>query len=198
MADLIGVAGTRAEPQRQVPAEVGADGAHEEPGRGQHPAVAGPPAGPGGQRTEEQGRRPGLADGVHQADPLLVLVQRRPVGQAGGRRGHGAREARRDQHRGRAVGAAEQVKEHRRGPAAERQPDQRGMRRLAERHAVQRVGPRAGRQRADHGFGQAADDGVEGARALDALGQHGRPGQKGALAGLARAPGRVKLGLPHV
>ena len=65
-----------------------------EPGRGQRPAVAGPPAGPGGQRAEEQGGRAGLADGVHQADPLLVLVQRRPVGQAGGRRGRGARDAR--------------------------------------------------------------------------------------------------------
>ena len=72
------------------------------------------------------------------------------------------------------------------------------MRRLAERHAVQRVGPRAGRQCADHGFGQATDDGVEGVRALDALGQRGRPGQQGALAGLARAPGRMEGGLPHV
>jgi len=192
VADLIGVAGARAESQRQVPAEVGADRAHGQAGRGQRPAVAGPPAGPGGQRAEEQGRRPALADGVHQADPLLVLVQRRPVGQAGGRRGHGARDARRDQHGGRALGAAEQVEEHRRGPAAEWQPDQRGVRRLAERHAVQRVGPRAGRQRPDHGVGQAVDDGVEGVRALDALGQRGRPGQQGALAGLARAPGRVE------
>jgi hypothetical protein len=90
-----------------------------------------------------------------------------------------------------------QVEEHRRGPAAERQPDQRGVRRLAERHAVQRVGPRAGRQRPDHGVGQAVDDGVEGVRALDALGQRGRPGQQGALAGLARAPGRVEEELPH-
>ena len=192
MADLVGVAGARAQPQGQVPAEIGADGAREEPGSGQRPAIAGPPGGPGRQRAEEQGRRPRLADGVHQADPLLVLVQRRPVGQAGGRRGHGARDPRRDQHRGCALGAAEQVEEHRRGPAAERQPDQRGVRRLAERHAVQRVGPRAGRQRPDHGVGQAVDDGVEGVRALDALGQRGRPGQQGALAGLARAPGRVE------
>ena len=43
MADLIGMAGTRAQPERQVPAEVGADGGHREPGRGQRPAVAGPP-----------------------------------------------------------------------------------------------------------------------------------------------------------
>jgi len=71
------------------------------------------------------------------------------------------------------------------------------MRRLAERHAVQGVGPRAGRQRAHHGVGQAADDGVEGVRALDALGQRGRPGQQGALAGLARAPGGMEKGLPH-
>ena len=198
MTDLLGVAGARAETQGQVPAEIGADGAREEPGRGQRPAVAGPPAGPGGQRAEEQGRGPRLADGVHQADPLLDLVQRRPVGQAGGRRGHGTRDARRDQNGRRALGAAEQVEEHRRGPAAERQPDQRGMRRLAERHAVQRVRPRAGRQRADHGIGQAVDDGVEGVGALDALGQRGRPGQQGALAVLARAPGGVDEGLPHI
>jgi len=109
VADLVGVAGARTQPQRQVPAEVGAHGGHEEPGPGQHPAGPGPAAGPGGQRAEEEGGRPGLADGVHQADPLLVLVQRRPVGQPGGRRGRGACHARRDQHGGRAVGAAEQV-----------------------------------------------------------------------------------------
>ena len=96
MTDLLGVAGARAQPQSQVPAQVGADGAREEPGPGQRPAVTGPPAGPGGQRAEEQGRGPRLADGVHQADPLLVLVQRRPVGQAGGRRGHGCPDPHRD------------------------------------------------------------------------------------------------------
>jgi len=195
---LLGVTGARAQPQGQVPAEIGADGAREEPGPGQRPAVAGPPAGPGRQRAEEQGCRARLADGVHQADPLLVLVQRRPVGQTGGRRGNRARDARRDQHRGRALGAAEQVQQHRRGPAAERQPDQRGMRRLAERHAVQRVRPRAGRQRADHGIGQAVDDGIQGVGALDALGQRGRTGQQGALAVLADAPGGMEKGLPHV
>ena len=72
------------------------------------------------------------------------------------------------------------------------------MRRLAERHAVQRVRPRAGRQRADHGIGQAVDDGIQGVGALEALGQRGRPGQQGALAVLARAPGRMEKGLPHV
>ena len=141
MADLLGVAGARAEPQGQVPAEVGADGGHGEPGRGQRPAVTGPAAGPGGQRAEEQGGRASLAGGVHQADPLLVPVQGRPVGQAGGRRGRGARYSGRDQHRGRALGAAEQVEEHRGGPAAERQPDQCRVGGLAERDAVQGIGP---------------------------------------------------------
>jgi hypothetical protein len=42
---------------------------------------------------------------------------------------------------------------------------------LAERDAVQGVGARSGRKRADHGVGQAGDDGVEGVSALDALGQ---------------------------
>jgi len=198
VTDLLGVAGSRAEPQRQVPAEVGAHGGHGEPGRRQRPAVAGPAAGPRGQRAEEQGSRPGLAGGVHQADPLLVLVQRRPVGQAGGRRGRGGREAGRDQHRGRAFGAAEHVEQDRGGPAAERQPDHRGMRGLAERDAVQGIGARAGRQRAHHGLGKAVDDRVEGVRALDALGQGRRPGQHGRLAGLARAPRGGKEGLPHV
>jgi hypothetical protein len=72
------------------------------------------------------------------------------------------------------------------------------MRRLAERHAVQRVRSRAGRQRADDGIGQAVDDGIQGVGAFDALGQRGRPGKQGALAVLARAPGRVDEGLPHV
>ncbi len=198
MADLFGVAGAGAEPQRQVPAEVGADAGQGEPGRGQRPSVAGPAAGPGGQRAEEQGGRPALADGVHQADPLLVLVQRRPVGQAGGRRGHGRPDPGSDQDGRRALGAAEQVEQDRGGPAAERQPDQGGVRGLAERHAVQGVGTRAGRQRAHHGVGQAVDDRVEGVGALDALGHGGRPGQQGAAAGLARAPGGVEEGLPHV
>jgi len=198
VADLFGVAGARAEPQRQVPAEVSADAGQGEPGHGQRPAVAGPPPGPGGQRGEEQGGRPGLADSVHQADPLLVLVQCRPVGQAGGRRGRGARDAGRDQHRGCALGAAEQVEQDRGGPAAERQPDQRGVRGLAERHAVQGVGARPGRQCAHHGVGQAVDDRVQGVSTLDALGQGGRPGQQGAAAGLAPAPGGVEEGLPHV
>jgi hypothetical protein len=143
VADLLGVAGAGAEPQRQVPAEIGAQGDQREPGRGQRPAVAGPAAGPGGQRPEEQGGRAALADGVHQADPLLVPVQRRPVGQAGGRSRRGSRHPGRDQHRGRALGAAEQVEQHGGGPAAERQPDQRGMSGLAERDAVQGVGPRS-------------------------------------------------------
>ena len=72
------------------------------------------------------------------------------------------------------------------------------MRRLAERHAVQRVRPRAGRQRADHGIGQAVDDGIQGVGALEALGQRGRPGQQGALAVLAGAPGAMEKRLPHV
>jgi len=171
VADLLGVAGARAEPERQVPAEVGADGGHGEPGRGQRPAVAGPAAGPGGQRAEEQRGRAGLAGGVHQPDPLLVPVQRRPVGQAGGRCRRGARDPGRDEHPRRALGAAEQVEQDRRSPAAKRQPDQCGMRGLAERDAVQRVGARAGRQGADDGVGKAVDDRVEGVRTLDALGE---------------------------
>jgi hypothetical protein len=70
------------------------------------------------------------------------------------------------------------------------------MRGLAERHAVQGVGTRAGRQRAYHGVGQAMDDRVEGVGALDALGHGRRPGQQ-RLAPLARTPGGEK-GLPHV
>ena len=72
------------------------------------------------------------------------------------------------------------------------------MRRLAERHAVQGVGAWPGRQRAHHGVGQAVHDRVQGVSALDALGQGRRPGQQGAAAGLARAPGGVEEGLPHV
>jgi len=198
VADLLGVAGARAEPERQVPAEVGADGGHGEPGRGQRPAVAGPAARPRGQRADEQRGRAGLADGVHQADPLLVPVQRRPVGQPGGRRGRDAGDPGRDEHPGRALGAAEQVEQDRRSPAAKWQPDQGGVDGLAERDAVQGVRARAGRQRAHHGVGQSVDHGVEGVRTLDALGEDRRPGQQGGLAGLTRAPGRGEEGLPHM
>jgi len=171
VADLLGVAGAGAEPQRQVAAQVGAAGRQRQPGRRQGPAVAGPAARPGRQRADEQGGRADLADGVHQADPLLVPVQRRPVGQAGGRRGRGSRDPGRDQHRGRALGAAEQVEDHGGGPAAKRQPHQRGVGGLAERDAVQGVGACPGRERADHGVGQPGDDRVEGVSALDALGE---------------------------
>jgi hypothetical protein len=198
VADLLGVTGARAEPERQVPAEVRAEGGHGEPGRGQRPAVAGPAAGPRGQRAEEQRGRAGLADGVHQADPLLVPVQRRPVSQTGGRRGRGAGDPGRDEDPGRTLGAAEQVEQDRGSPAAKRQPDQRRVGRLAERDPVPGVCARAGRQRAHDGIGEAVDDGVEGMRTLDALGQGRRPGQQGGLAGLTRAPGRGEKGLPHV
>ncbi len=198
VADLIGVAGARAEPERQVPAEVGADGGHGEPGRGQRPAVASPAAGPSGQRAEEQRGRAGLADGVHQADPLLVPVQRRPVGQPGGRRGRGAGDPGRDEDPRRALGTAEQVEQDGGSPAAERQPDQRGVGGLAERDAVQGVRARAARQRPHHGVGKTGDHGVDGVRTLDALGEGRRPGQQGGLAALTRAPGRGEKGLPHV
>jgi len=72
------------------------------------------------------------------------------------------------------------------------------MSRLAERDAVQGVGARAGRQRPDDGVGKALDDGVEGVRTLDALGEGRRPGQQAGLAGPARAPARGEEGLPHV
>jgi len=98
VADLIGVAAARAEPQGQVPAQVGAEGGHGQTGRGQRPAVAVPAACPGRQRTKEQRGRAGLAHRVHQADPLLIGVQRRPVGQPGGGGGRGARDPGRDEH----------------------------------------------------------------------------------------------------
>ena len=83
---------------------------------------------------------------MHQPDPLLVTVQRRPVGEPGGGGGHGGDDPGRDEGRRGALGApaAAQVEQHRRGPAAERDPDQGRMSGLPERHAVQRVGPPAG------------------------------------------------------
>jgi len=130
---------------------------------------------------------------VHQADPLLVAVQRRPVSQPGRHRGQGAHDAGRDEHPRRAFGAAEQVEQDRRGPAAERQPDERGVGRLSERHPVQGVGTRAGGQRLHHGVGQGADHGIEGVRALEAFGEGGRPGAQADPAGLA-GPARRMVG----
>jgi hypothetical protein len=49
VADLLGVTGARAQPQGQVAAQVGSGGGQYQPAGGQHPAVPGPPAGPGGQ-----------------------------------------------------------------------------------------------------------------------------------------------------
>jgi hypothetical protein len=184
-----------------VAAQVGPDGGHREAGGRQQPAVAGLAAGPGRQRAEKQRRRAGLAEGVHQADPLLVPVQRRPVGQPGGRRGRGARDPGRDEQSRRALGAGERLEQDRRGPAAQRQPYQRGMGRLAERDAMQGVGPRARGQGAHHAVGQLVDHRIKDVSPLDALGQGGWPGQQRNLAGmtvLTGPPGEAEEGLPHL
>jgi hypothetical protein len=129
---------------------------------------------------------------VGQPDPLLVLVQRGPVGQPGSRGRHGPEHARAQQHRRGAAAHPEQVEQHRRGPAAERQPDQRRVRRLPERHAVQDVGPWPGRQRPDDLLGQERDRPVEHAGALDALGQGDGTGKRGPA-----APPDPDGGVPH-
>lgn len=56
------------------------------------------------------------------------------------------------------------------------------MRRLAERHTVQRVGAGARGQRADHGVRQRPYGAVKGWRALDALGDVHGAGQREAPA----------------
>ncbi len=76
MADRFRATRPGAEPERQVPAQVGPGTSHGEPGEGQQPARSAQPAGPRRQRAEEQHGRAGLARGVRQADPLLVPVQR--------------------------------------------------------------------------------------------------------------------------
>jgi hypothetical protein len=72
------------------------------------------------------------------------------------------------------------------------------MGRLAERDAVQGIGARAGRQGAHDGVGETVYHGVEGVRALDALGEGRRPGKQRGLARPARVPARGEEGLPHV
>ncbi len=69
---------------------------------------------------------------------------------------------------------------------------------LAPRDAVQGIGARAGRQGAHDGIGKTVDHGVEGVRALDALGEGRRAGQQRGPGRLAHAPGRGEEGLPHV
>ena len=91
---------------------------------------------------------------------------------------NGAGDARGDQ-RARGLGrAGEQIEQGRRGPAPDREPDQRRMGRLAQRHAVQRVGGAAAAQGlADHpaeGGGRV----VEGGGVLDPLGQFDRVGER--------------------
>ena len=72
------------------------------------------------------------------------------------------------------------------------------MGRLAERDAVQGIGAGARGQHAHDGVGQPADHAVEPVRALDALGEGSRPGEKGGLARLTGPPGRAEKGLPHL
>ena len=189
MSDRLGVARARAEPQRQVTSQVRPGRGHQQPQAGQQPAVPGPPAGPGRQRAKKERGRAALAGGVHQADPLLAGVQRGPVGQPGGRRRDGAGQAGADEYPGGAAGAGDQVEQHGRGPAPERQPYQCGVRRLAERDTVQRVGPGAGRQRADHAVGQPADDRIQHMGLLDPLSQ-GRGPPEGARLAVRARPAR--------
>ena len=70
------------------------------------------------------------------------------------------------------------------------------MRRLAERDTVQRVGPRAGGQGADHPVGQLADDRIEHVGLFDALGQGRWPPDQAWLAVRARPAGGGE-GWPH-
>ena len=129
--DRLGVARSGPQPHRQVTAEIAADGGGGEPARRQRGAAAAPPGRPGEQRAREQQGRAGLGDRVHQPDPLLMGVQRRPVGEAAGGGRQRRRHARRDQRGRRPLGLAsasapaEPVEQHGRGPAADRQPDQR-------------------------------------------------------------------------
>jgi hypothetical protein len=71
---------------------------------------------------------------------------------------------------------------------------------LAERHAMQRVSARPGRQRADDGIGQHPDWPVEHVSAFDAFGDGGRPRREAGLArpaDLAMPSTRRNGGLPH-
>jgi hypothetical protein len=72
------------------------------------------------------------------------------------------------------------------------------MGRLAERDAVQGVGPRARGQCAHHDVGQPVDRGIKDVSPLDALGQGGWPGQQRGLAGFTGPPGGAEEGLPHL
>ena len=64
------------------------------------------------------------------------------------------------------------------------------MSRLAERHAVQRIGTRARGQRAHDGVGQPLDDAIERVRALDALGDERPAGRAGRAYGFCVTAGR--------
>lgn len=66
---------------------------------------------------------------------------------------------------------------------------------LSERYAVQHVGSPARWQGAHHEPGQVLDRAVEDLRALDALGDHGRPGRARRVPG--RATGLLTEELPH-
>src|SRR5215472_5102777 len=94
------VAGPSAEWESQVPAEVGACRQGGEPAERKRPAFGVPADRPCQQRASEQRRRAGIGGRVHDADPLLLPVQRRPVRQSGGRGWHRPGEPEGDQHLG--------------------------------------------------------------------------------------------------
>ena len=153
VGDRLGVAGARAHREGQVPAEEPARGGRGQPAQGKRPAAGGPAGHPGQQRPGEQdrGARPGR--GVHQAYPLLLAVQLGPVHPARRRGRHRGGQAQRDQRAAGPGRAGNQIEHGRRGPEAERQAGQRGVRGLAERDPVQRVRACPWRQHpADHAF----------------------------------------------
>jgi hypothetical protein len=176
--DRLGMAYPGAKPQREVAAQVSPGRGGGKPAGGQQVPRAAPPGRPGHKRAREQRRRGRLRDGVHQAHPLLVPVQRRPVSEPGGGGRHRGDDPGRDQRRrgARRAPATAQVKQRRRGPAARRDPDQGRMGGLPERHTVQRIGAPAWRQDAHSEVGEGADRAVKGLRALDALGGRCEPG----------------------
>jgi hypothetical protein len=123
-----------------VPAEEPAGGDRRQPGEPQGPAAGGDR-----RRRRVEGDRGRVREGVHEADPHLLLVLLRPVGGAGERGGHRGGQPGQDQPPGCLLVARPGVQQAGGQPGAHRDLHEHRVQRMPEPHAVQRVAHRARR-----------------------------------------------------
>ena len=120
-------------------AEVATSHHRRQSGVGQCLSAQGAAVEPRQHRRGEQADPDRVADGVHEADPLLRRVQLRPVGPPGDRRRHGRRAPCGDQRRRGRTGPRDRVEDRGGGPGTDRHVGQHRVQRVTEPQPVQRV-----------------------------------------------------------